>query len=538
LDIQLFDVTLGEGARSAGLRLSVDERLEIARLLDDLGVHVIGAAQPADAVDAEYFHRVRELPLRQATISVLGSTRRSGACSEDDPGLAALVSTHAPVTSISGSSWDQQVTGLLETTLEENLASVRDSVAYLRAAGRAVVFDAGHFFDGFRSNPGHALAAINAAAEAGAECIFLCDSNGGSLPGFIKETVGVVCETIRCRLGIHCHNDADLAVANTLAAVEAGCTLVRGAIHGWGERCGTANLLSLLPALQLKMKRRCVPDERLARLTDLSRRISTIARVRASAYSPYVGASAFAHKGGAHAAAVEKLTSTYEHVSPQSVGNQRKIVVSELSGRGSIRMRAAQLGIDLRGRDKEVVERVKDLENEGYQLEVAEGTLELLLRRWAPGYQAPFEVLYARVVTKRRAGTDPSVTATLKLRIGNGSAHVVAEGSGPVNALDRAFRKALESHYPVLEEIRILDYAVRIVGPEVATGGRTRVLIETGHGSERWRTIGVSTNVVEASCMALIDALELPLVRQRTSDARTRPRRPKLSFGGVRAEAE
>ncbi len=323
------------------------------------------------------------------------------------------------------------------------------------------------------------------------------------------------------RLGIHTHNDSDLAVANALAAVEAGCLMVQGTINGWGERCGNANLISIIPALQLKMGRRCVADEHLARLTELSRTVSEIANIRPRAHQPYVGRSAFAHKGGMHVAAVEKITSSYEHVPPERVGNRRHIVVSELAGRGNIRMRAGELGIDLRGAEKNLLERVKDLESQGYQFEAAEGSFELLGRRSKPDYTPPFEVLDVVVISERRRGNSMFAEATVKLRIGEEIVHTVAEGEGPVHALDGAFHKALNPHFPLVRDVQLVDYKVRILDPEAATGARTRVLIEAGRGDQRWSTIGVSPNIIEASATALADAMELPLARAAAEAART-----------------
>ena len=390
---------------------------------------------------------------------------------------------------------------------------VGDSVAFLKAQGKEVVYDAEHFFDGFRADRDYALSTLRAAADAGADWIVLCDTNGGCLPSFVSDAVKTVRAAVPTRLGIHSHNDADMAVANALAAVEAGCTQVQGTINGWGERCGNANLISIIPALQLKMDRRCVPEESLARLTELSRTVSEIANIRPRAHAPYVGASAFAHKGGAHVAAVEKLTSTYEHIAPERVGNQRKIVVSELSGRGNVRMRAVELGADVRGMEKDILARVKELENEGYQFEAAEGSFELLARRTRADYRPPCEVLDVVVISERRRGTDMFVEATLKLKVDREIVHVVAEGSGPVHALDQAFHKALDPHHPLLRTVRLCDYKVRILDPEAATGAKTRVLIESERDGERWSTIGVSQNIIEASSRALADSLELPLMR-------------------------
>jgi 2-isopropylmalate synthase len=522
MQIHLFDTTLRDGTQSEGLSLSVEDKLKIARLLDGFGIQYIEGGYPgSNPKDIEFFRRARsELACKQARLTAFGSTRKAGTAAEADGNLRALVEAGTPTVCIYGKSWPLHVVHVLGTTLEENLAMIRDSVAFLRRQGKEVIYDAEHFFDGFRADREYALQTLQAAAEAGADWVVLCDTNGGSLPGFLSEVVAAVGRAIPTRLGIHTHNDADLAVANALAAVEAGCTQVQGTMNGWGERCGNANLISIIPTLQLKMGRRCVPEENLTHLTDLSRTVSEIANIRPRAHAPYVGSSAFAHKGGAHVAAVEKLAATYEHIPPDRVGNQRKVVVSELSGRGNVRMRAVELGTDVRGVEKQVLARVKELENDGYQFEAAEGSFELLARRAQPDHQAPFEILDVVVISERRRGSDMFVEATLKLRVAGEVMHTVAEGSGPVHALDRAFHKALDPHFPLLREVRLSDYKVRILDPEAATGAKTRVLIESAWHGQRWCTIGVSPNVIEASCRALADALELPLVRNQAPSQR------------------
>jgi 2-isopropylmalate synthase len=517
--IALFDTTLRDGTQSEGLSLSVEDKLKIARILDGFGIHFIEGGYPgSNPKDIEFFRRARTLALKHAKLTAFGSTRKAGTRAEDDANMRALVEADTPAVCIFGKSWPLHVTKVLGTTLEENLAMIADSVAFLKAAGREVVYDAEHFFDGYRADGDYALAALKAAADAGADWVTLCDTNGGSLPGFIIQAVGAVKAHLPgTRLGIHTHNDSDVAVANALAAVEAGCTQVQGTINGWGERCGNANLISIIPALQLKMGLRCVSDEGLARLTELSRTISEIANIRPRAHAPYVGRSAFAHKGGAHVAAVEKITSSYEHVPPERIGNRRHIVVSELSGRGNVRMRALELGVDAQGNERELVSRIKDLESRGYQFEAAEGSFELLVQRSRPGYVAPFEVLDVVVISERRRGNSMFAEATVKVRIGDDVLHTVAEGSGPVHALDGAFHKALNDAYPLLREVHLVDYKVRILDPEAATGAKTRVLIEAARGEERWSTIGVSQNIIEASAEALADALELPLSRARAA---------------------
>jgi 2-isopropylmalate synthase len=526
MKITLFDTTLRDGTQSEGLSLSVEDKLKIARLLDQFGIHFIEGGWPAsNPKDSEFFRRARHLGLRHAKLTAFGSTRKAGGRGEDDFNLRGLLEAETPAVAIFGKSWALHVTRVLGTTREENLAMIRDSVSFLRSHEREVVYDAEHFFDGYRADPAYALETVKAAAAAGASWLALCDTNGGSLPSFVREVVHAVRAAIPgTPLGIHSHNDGELAVANALAAVEAGCEQVQGTINGYGERCGNANLVSLIPALQLKMGHRCVPDDRLARLTELSRAVSEIANLNPDPHAPYVGASAFAHKGGVHVAAVEKEPTSYEHVAPDRVGNQRKVVISELSGRVNVRLRAAEMGVDARGTEPAVLSRVKELESQGYHFEAAEGSFELLARRSRPGYAAPFETLDVVVIAERRRGQGEMFSeATVKLRVGDRVVHEVAEGDGPVHALDRAFRKALEPLYPGLSGVRLADYKVRILDPESATGAKVRVLIEAAREEERWSTIGVSQNIIEASCEALADSLELHLLREQGVRADERP---------------
>ena len=514
MQIALFDTTLRDGTQSEGLSFSVEDKIKIARLLDGFGVRYIEGGYPgANPKDEEFFRRASELKLKQARLTAFGSTRRTGSTAANDANLQALVKAATPAVAIFGKTWLLHVTDVLKTTPEENLAIISDSVSFLKQNGREVIFDAEHFFDGFRADRSYALAAVHAAAQAGADWIALCDTNGGNLPSTVAEIVREAKKVLTVPLGIHAHNDSDLAVANSLAAVEAGCTMVQGTLNGWGERCGNANLMSVIPALQLKMGLACIPEENMERLTEVSRTASEIANLRPRAHAPYVGASAFAHKAGAHVAAVAKSPVTFEHIPPEAVGNDRRIVVSELSGRGNIRVRAAELGVELRGNEADLVARIKDLENQGYQFEAADGSLELMLRRTQPGYVEPFEVRDVVVISQRRSSSDMFVEATVKIKVGDEVSHVVAEGSGPVDAMDHAFHKALDHHFPLLRQIHLCDFKVRILDPESATAAITRVLVESSLGSERWSTIGVSQNIIEASCEALKDALELPLVR-------------------------
>ena len=514
MEIQLFDSTLRDGTQSEGLSLSVEDKLKIARLLDGFGIHYIEGGWPgSNPKDVEFFERAKSIRIRHALLTAFGMTRKAGGRAETDPILRAMVAADTPAVAVVGKTWNLHVTEIVGTTLEENLAMIRDSVTFLKQQGREVIYDCEHFFDGFRADREYALATIKAAADAGADWVAMCDTNGGTLPDALAQIVGIVRRTIPTRLGIHTHNDADVAVANAFAGVAAGCTQVQGTINGWGERCGNANLISVIAGLQLKLGHSCVPDESLGRLTELSRAVSEIANIRPRAHAPYVGQSAFAHKGGMHVAAVEKIPASYEHIVPERVGNRRHIVVSELSGRGNVRMRASELGIDVKGSERTVLEHVKNLESQGYQFEAAEGSFELLSRRSQPEYTAPFEVLDVVVISERRRGNSMFAEATVKLRIGDDVEHVVSEGTGPVHALDGAFHKALNPHFPLVRSVKLVDYKVRILDPDAATGARTRVLIETADGEARWSTIGVSQNIIEASAIALADALELPLAR-------------------------
>ncbi len=516
MTIQLYDTTLRDGTQREGMALSVEDKIKIAHELDLLGIHYVEGGWPgSNPKDAEFFRRAREERWQQTTIAAFGSTRRAGVRVEDDANIRALLESGTEVVTLVGKSWTLHVEVVLGTTLEENLRMIHDSVAYLRAQGRRVFYDAEHFFDGYRANPEYALRTIAAAAGAGAECVILCDTNGGSLPGFVAEVVREVGRQVDVPLGIHTHNDGELAVANTLAGVEAGAIQVQGTINGYGERCGNANLIPIIANLQLKLGRPVVSDAQLARLTEVSRFVAAVANLNPDDHAAYVGRSAFAHKGGIHVAAVAKVESSYQHIDPTLVGNQRRVVVSELAGRGNVRMRAEELGLPLNGNERVVLEEVKQRESRGFQYEAAEGSFELLVRRTAPGYQPPFELLDALVVVEQRDGRPMLAEATVKLRINGEVVHTAADGCGPVNALDRAMRKALLPSYPELETVHLVDYKVRILDEQSATAATTRVLLEAADGDERWSTVGCAQNIIEASWQALADSLELPLLRKQ-----------------------
>lgn len=514
--VYLYDTTLRDGAQREGLSLSVDDKLRIARELDVLGVDYIEGGWPgSNPKDAEFFQRALSLDLSTAKIAAFGSTRHASNRCEDDPNLRALVEARTPVVTLVGKASTAHVEQVLETTREANLLMIAESVAYLKAMGKEVVFDAEHFFDGCRLDPEYALSTLQAAADAGADCVVLCDTNGGSLPDDVAETVRTVRERVSAPLGIHTHDDGGVAVANALAAVKAGCVQVQGTMNGYGERCGNMDLVPLIANLQLKLGYDCVAPEQLRRLTEVSHLVADVVNLNPDAHAPYVGRSAFAHKGGIHVAAVHKLRSSYEHVDPSLVGNETRVVVSELAGRRNVRMRAEALGLELEGRDREVLQRIKELESHGFQFEAADGSFEMLVRRSAPGYEAPFELLDFHVMVVKQGEAVSRVQATIQLRVGPEVMHTAAEGHGPVDALDRAIRKALLPHYPQLAEVHLVDYKVRIVDAHMGTAARPRVVIETARGEERWSTVGCSENIIEASWQALWDALELPLLRER-----------------------
>ncbi|HEX6292555.1 MAG TPA: citramalate synthase [Herpetosiphonaceae bacterium] len=538
MTIQIYDTTLRDGTQREGMSLSVEDKLKIARELDAFGIPLIEGGWPgSNPKDAEFFRRARDEQWRQATICAFGSTRRAHAAVADDPNIRALLEAETAICTIVGKSWTLHVTEVLETTLDENLRMIAESVAYLRSQGRRVLYDAEHFFDGYRADPAYALATLRAAAEAGAECVILCDTNGGSLPGWVGQVVREVKATLQnkeqrtenrdsedCSLfsvlcspqiGIHTHNDGELAVANSLAGIEAGATHVQGTINGYGERCGNANLIPIIANLQLKLGLAVVDEAHLGRLMELSRYVAAVANLSPDEHAAYVGRSAFAHKGGIHVAAVAKVEHSYQHIDPRLVGNQRRVVVSELSGRGNVRMRAEELGLKLNGNEQEVLHRIKQQESLGFQYEAAEGSFELLVRRADPAYRPPFELLDAMVVVEQRHGRPMLSEAMVKIRVDDEIVHTAAEGNGPVHALDCAMRKALVPFYPELAAIHLVDYKVRILDEHAATAAVTRVLIEAARGDERWSTVGCSANIIEASWQALTDSLELPLLRSQ-----------------------
>ncbi|MBI3978605.1 MAG: citramalate synthase [Chloroflexi bacterium] len=527
----LYDTTLRDGAQREGISFSVDDKLKIARRLDDLGIHYVEGGWPgSNPKDAEFFERARSIRFRTARLAAFGATRRAGTAAGADPQVRALLDAGTPVVTIVGKSWDLHVHRVLETTLGENLAMIAETVRHLRSAGREVVFDAEHFFDGFLANPDYALACVRAAADAGTDWIVLCETNGGRLPDEVAAAVERVRAAVAAPLGIHAHNDGELAVANSLAAVQRGATMVQGTINGYGERCGNANLCSIIPNLQLKLGIPVLPSDRLAALTETARYVSEIANLHPDGHQPYVGASAFAHKGGIHVAAVLKAEESYQHVDPALVGNRKRVVVSEVAGRGNVRYKCQELGLDGLAAEtaQAVLQQVKRLEAAGYQFEGADASFDLLVRRAGADYRPPFELVDFLVVveTHRRPPDATAEGATLaeamvKVRVESQVLHTAAEGNGPVNALDAALRKALCQRYPGLAAVRLVDYKVRVLDEDRGTAAQTRVLIESSDGERSWSTVGSSTNIIAASWIALADSLEYWLLTRETGGQRS-----------------
>jgi 2-isopropylmalate synthase len=513
----LYDTTLRDGTQGEGFQLSGLDKLRIARRLDAFGIDYIEGGWPgSNPKDVEFFREAKSLGLKHAKLAAFGSTRRADTPVADDPQVRLLLEAETPVVTIFGKSWEMQVTEVLRTSVEENRAMIRDTVAHLVDHGREVIYDAEHFFDGYKDSPGHALATLEAAAAGGASFLVLCDTNGGTLPAEVTE----ICAAVRARIpgtpvGIHTHNDCELGVANAIAAVKAGATQIQGTINGYGERTGNCNLTSVIPILQLKMGLQVVPQ--LEKLRELSYFVDDVSNNPHFVRAPFVGRTAFAHKGGMHVNAVRKNSRSYEHIEPASVGNQQTILVSELSGQDNILIKAAELGLPIEkgsASASAVLQRVKQLENDGYSFEAAGGSLELLIRRELGQHRKTFDLTeYHTSFRKYRDGHPPVCEATVKLSVDGTPELTVAEGHGVVNALDLALRKALLPFYPEIAGVSLVDYKVRIVDGHDATAAKTRVLIVSSDGSTSWGTIGVSENIIEASWLALVDGIDLFLQR-------------------------
>lgn len=531
--VEFYDTTLRDGTQSEDVSFTVEDKLRISQKLDELGIHYIEGGWPgSNPKDDEFFERAKKkdkgggLSLDHAKLTAFGSTRRRGIAASRDKGMEALLKTETPVVTIFGKSWDLHVQEALHISLEENLELIYDSVEFLKKRVGEVIYDAEHFFDGYKANREYALKSIRVAREAGADRIVLCDTNGGSLPSEISEIVGAANGDLRAPLGtgpqvvpflgIHCHNDAELAVSNSLSAVGAGVVQVHGTINGIGERCGNANLVSVIANLKLKLGIDCISDIRLKKLREVSRFIDELANLKPFSHQPYVGDSAFAHKGGVHVSAILKNRKTYEHIAPESVGNRQRVLISDLAGKSSILYKARELGIDLDSKHtatRKIVQEIKDLENKGYQFEGAEGSLELLMRKSLKQYKPFFKLLDFRVVDEKGRGA-PHSEAHLHIQVGKKKERTRATGHGPVNAMDNALRKALESFYPEIREVTLVDYKVRVLPAGKGTASQVRVLIESRDKTSAWGTVGVSENIVEASWQALVDSLEYKLIKK------------------------
>lgn len=516
--VKIYDTTLRDGTQGEGISFSVTDKLLIAERLDAFGVDYIEGGFPgSNPRDITFFNEAKELKLKHAKLAAFGSTRRANTKAEEDLQLKTLLDSGMPVMTIVGKTWDLHVTEILRTTLEENLAMIEDSVRYLVAQGKEVIYDAEHFFDGYRADPDYALKTLAAALRGGASNLTLCDTNGGSLVDDFKDTVAkAVAEFGGENVGVHCHNDAGLGVALTLAGVSAGGTLVQGTANGYGERTGNANLITVLPSLFLKMGRTAKCAENLGELRELSLYFDELANLRPDTKAPYVGASAFAHKGGLHANAAQKVKSSYEHIDPAAIGNHTRVLVSDMAGRSSVAMKARELGLEIDEKGEEIkslIERLKDLEFQGYEFEAADASLKLLIAKQLGKERTFFEAENYRVMVERH-GEEVFAEATVKVKVNNRSYHTVAECTGPVGALDKALRLALEDAFPELKDMALRDYKVRILQRDSdGANSRTRVLIESGAGKEIWGTVGVDDNIIEASWEALVDAVNYRLLQ-------------------------
>ncbi|MBM4285271.1 MAG: citramalate synthase [Deltaproteobacteria bacterium] len=517
--VKVYDTTLRDGTQAEEFNLSLWDKVRIAQKLAQLGVHYIEGGWPgANTKDRDFFSEIRNYDLGMSRITAFGMTHHKDTPPQADSNMQELLISRAPVVTIFGKSWTFHVKEVLQTTLERNLELITDSLAYLRPRVEELFYDAEHFFDGFLEDRDYALRTLQAAVDGGAMCLVLCDTNGGTLTSTLREIIQVVRERFPdAPLGIHAHNDSELAVANSLAAVELGAVQVQGTINGVGERCGNANLCSIIPNLKLKMGVDCIPDDHLKRLSEVSRFVYELANMRPNRYQPYVGQSAFAHKGGVHAHAVKKNPRAYEHVSPETVGNTRHIPVSDQSGKINIIMKARDFGLELSPHEPKVrlaLEKVKDLESKGFQFEGAEASLEMLLRAALGQYKEYFRLISYRILDQKVGEDDPPMPeATIRVRVGFHEVHTAAVGNGPVNALDKALKKALLRFYPRLEEMRLEDYKVRVLPGPGGTGAKVRVLIESRDGHDRWGTVGVAHDIIEASWQALVDSITFKLFK-------------------------
>jgi 2-isopropylmalate synthase len=518
-DVLIYDTTLRDGTQGEQISFSAEEKLKIARRLDEMGFHYIEGGWPgSNPKDMRFFEMARAVTFRNARLAAFGSTRRPDLSAEECPNIQALIGAETPVVTVFGKTWDLHAIEILGVSLQENLKIISDTVAYLKGLGKEVIYDAEHFFDGYKHNRQYAIETLQAARSAGADMVVLCDTNGGTLPWEVEEITGEVAGLIPVELlGIHAHNDCGLAVANSLSALRLGVKMVQGTVNGYGERCGNADLISIIGTTCVKMKMECIPDSILPSLTGLSRYVSDAANIPPVNSRPYVGRSAFAHKGGVHVNAVLKNPRAYEHTDPQVVGNQRRVIVSDLAGRSNIEYKAKEFGIELNdnnGVSKKIVQEIKKMEDQGYQFDAAEGSLALLIKKAIGELEDPFTLESFRVISEKTGMNSSHVQATIKISVGDEHEITAAEGNGPVNALDNALRKALRKFYPQIDEMHLVDFKVRILEGAEGTAAKVRVLLESRDNRDVWTTIGVSTNVIEASWQALVDSMQFKLSKE------------------------
>jgi len=519
MKVKIYDTTLRDGAQAEGVSFSLLNKIEIAQELDKLGFDYIEGGWPgSNPKDMEFFEKIRKVSFRTSKIAAFGSTRKPGKKVDADPNVRALLKAETDVVTLVGKSWVFHVEKALKTDKEENLRMIEDSVNFFKRRGKEVVFDAEHFFDGHKdkANPQYALKTLEVARDAGADCLVLCDSNGGSMPFEVEKIIDEVKDKIEASLGMHAHNDAGMAVANSIVAAKKNISHIQGTINGYGERCGNADLCLIIPNLKLKLGIDCISSQKLKSLTRISHLVNELANFIPDNHQPYVGRSAFAHKGGIHVSAISRDRKTYEHIDPTLVGNKRRVLISELAGKSNIiyKLKEKKLGWEeKRSFSKRIINRIKELENQGYEFEGAEGSFELLVKKASGSYKKLFDLEGFRVTVEKRDDGKLISEATVKLRVKGKLMHTVAEGNGPVNALDNALRKALEQHYPHLHQMHLADYKVRILDTKAGTRAKTRVLIESSDGEGRWSTVGVSPNIIEASWEALLDSIEYKLLK-------------------------
>ncbi|MFH1406524.1 MAG: citramalate synthase [Candidatus Omnitrophota bacterium] len=517
MNVKLYDTTLRDGTQMEGVSLSVNDKLRIAQKLDELGVHYIEGGWPlSNPKDVEFFTKAAKMKFKNAKIVAFGSTCRAHIKARDDKNIKAILKSKAKICTIFGKTWDIHVKEVLRITLDENLKLIENTISYLRKKGLEVFYDAEHFFDGYRANPSYAIKTLESAKSAGASCVILCDTNGGTVTSRLQDIIRQVKSRVDIPLGIHVHNDCELAVANSIAAVEAGCVQVQGTINGYGERCGNANLISIIPVLQLKMGLNCVSNAKLRELTEISHFVAEVINMKPREHQPFVGSSAFAHKGGVHIDAVIKNPKTYEHIEPEIVGNKRRVLISELAGRTGVSVKSQEMAMGFTkdtAQARRILKLLQEQEHKGFYYEAAEGSFELLMKRAMRKFKKFFELEGFKVIIEKKGNAQPISEASIKIKVRGVSEHTSAEGDGPVNALDNALRKALEGFYPSLKEMHLSDFKVRIIDEKAGTAAKVRILIQCHDKKDSWWTLGVSENIIDAAWQALVDSVEYKLLK-------------------------